>query len=94
MRRTRRYLVRGDVQGVGFRAFVARQARDLGLDGWVRNRNDGTVEVLVTGDDDALQQLHAAVTRGPRMSRVDGVNVSDESQDERTPPGFQVRPTV
>jgi len=93
MTRIRRYRVRGDVQGVGFRAFVARQAGNLGLDGWVRNRRDGTVEVLAKGDDEALEQLRAAVTRGPRMSRVDGVHVTDEGHDDGMQPGFQVRST-
>lgn len=94
MRRTRRYRVRGDVQGVGFRAFVMRQANALGLDGWVRNRYDGTVEVLACGDERSHEELRSALAAGPRMSRVDEVEVSDQGQDESPPAGFHLRPSV
>lgn len=72
---TRRYLVNGRVQGVGFRWFVEREARLLGLSGWVRNRSDGSVEVLAAGTRDQLRSLHEKLKQGPRAARVDDVQV-------------------
>ena len=91
MRSTRRYRVWGRVQGVGFRAFVWRTARDIGVDGWVRNRFDGTVEALVSAGSEAHERLLAALERGPRMSRVDRVDVTDEASGADVPRGFEVR---
>jgi acylphosphatase len=67
--------VLGDVQGVGFRWFVAREAAHLGLVGWVVNRSDGTVGVVAEGDPAALDDLLEALEVGPpaaRVSRVEG----------------------
>src|SRR5579885_545037 len=75
----RRYLVRGRVQGVGFRWFVEREAHILGIAGWVRNNHDGTVEVLAQGTRDQLAGLHSRLREGPRAARVDSVEVMDES---------------
>jgi acylphosphatase len=75
----RRYVVRGRVQGVGFRWFVEREANTLGIAGWVRNRPDGTVEVLAEGTREQLSNLHSRLRQGPRASRVDEVEV-DEAQ--------------
>ena len=69
----RRYIVRGRVQGVGFRWFVDHEARQLGLAGWVRNNYDGTVEVLAIGSEQQLAALAAKLRRGPRAARVDEV---------------------
>ena len=68
-------IVRGDVQGVGFRYFVERKARELGLTGWVRNNDDGTVELVAEGPRPDLEQLRQTVEAGPRMARVDRVDV-------------------
>lgn len=73
---TKRYIVRGRVQGVGFRWFVEREAGMLGLAGWVRNTDDGTVEVLATGSDEQHSQLIQKLKQGPRAARVDGVDES------------------
>jgi acylphosphatase len=73
----RRYLVRGRVQGVGFRWFVEREAHMLGIAGWVRNNHDGSVEVLAQGTRDQLLGLHSRLREGPRAARVDAVDVSD-----------------
>ncbi len=73
----RHYLVRGRVQGVGFRWFVHREAGALGLHGWVRNTDDGHVEVVATGEPVLLRALEDALHRGSRGSRVDRVIVHD-----------------
>ncbi|HVH62168.1 MAG TPA: acylphosphatase [Candidatus Dormibacteraeota bacterium] len=67
-------IVRGDVQGVGFRYFVQRRADQLGLRGWVRNNDDGTVEVVAEGRRPQLEELNRALKQGPRMARVDRVD--------------------
>jgi acylphosphatase len=67
------FLVQGRVQGVGFRWFVQREASELALRGWVRNTEDGHVEVVAAGDAADLNELRASLKRGPRGSRVDGV---------------------
>jgi len=68
-------VVRGAVQGVGFRDATARRARSLALTGWVRNRDDGAVEVHAEGAGEALEELEAFLGRGPRMAQVSGVAV-------------------
>jgi acylphosphatase len=73
----RRFLVRGRVQGVGFRWFVEREARILGLAGWVRNNADGAVEVLAQGTREQLSGLRTRLQQGPRAARVDDVDESD-----------------
>lgn len=70
----RRFIVRGRVQGVGFRWFVEREARTLSIAGWVRNNVDGTVEVLAMGSGEQLRALKARLQAGPRASRVDTVD--------------------
>jgi len=70
---TKRYIVRGRVQGVGFRWFVDHEARQLGLSGWVRNNIDGTVELLAMGAEQQLATLKRRLQQGPRAARVDEV---------------------
>jgi acylphosphatase len=65
------FLIQGRVQGVGFRWFVHREASELALSGWVRNTEDGDVEVVVTGAEADLAELRLSLKRGPRGSRVD-----------------------
>jgi acylphosphatase len=67
--------IRGRVQGVGFRAWVVRQSRRLGLDGWVANRNDGGVEILAEGPRADLETLLEALREGPPSSWVERVEV-------------------
>ena len=69
-----RFTVRGTVQGVGFRWFVVSRARPLELAGWVRNQDDGGVEVLASGPDAALAALHAALRAGPPGASVESVS--------------------
>jgi acylphosphatase len=73
---TRRYPVSGRVQGVGFRWFVEREAANLGVTGWVRNRDNGSVEVMATGTREQLAALYSSLCAGPRAARVDEVAVS------------------
>lgn len=72
-----RFLVRGRVQGVGFRAFVRRVARAEGLEGWVRNLPDGTVECVARGSVEALDRLRIQLRQGPIGSRVVGLEESE-----------------
>ena len=73
----RRYLVRGRVQGVGFRWFVEREAHILQIAGWVRNNPDSTVEVFAQGTREQLAGLHSRLREGPRAARIDEVEISD-----------------
>jgi acylphosphatase len=68
-------VVHGDVQGVGFRYFVVRRAKDAGLVGWVRNRSDGAVECLAEGPRPALERLLDQLRQGPRPAEVSEVDV-------------------
>jgi acylphosphatase len=90
--RTVRLRIEGRVQGVGYRVFVERNAGALGLDGWVRNRRDGGVEAVVSGDVAAIDEMIARCRVGPPASRVDRVEVL--ADDEVVAPGFVVKPTV
>jgi acylphosphatase len=67
------FLIRGRVQGVGFRWFVHREAAELGLRGWVRNTDAGEVEVVAAGDAETIAELRAELRKGSRGSRVDAV---------------------
>lgn len=73
----RRFIVRGRVQGVGFRWFVEREAHILGIVGWVRNNADSSVEILALGTRDQLAGLRSRLRAGPRASRVDEVEESE-----------------
>jgi acylphosphatase len=94
-RRVVRLLVTGRVQGVGFRAFVEDEANLLALDGWVRNRRDGTVEALAAGPADQVEALIAAARRGPPASRVETVSVENADAVELLDrKGFLTLPTA
>lgn len=82
--RTRRFLVSGRVQGVGFRYFVYREAQRLGVSGFVRNLGDGRVEVVATGAEGDLNRLEALLWRGPVMA-----NVTMVTAEETEPPANQ-----
>ena len=90
---TRRYVVAGVVQGVGFRWYVARHARGLGLAGYARNLADGRVEVVATGSDAAaLARLEELLRAGPDHARVDSVEAQDQADDPQIPSrSFDIR---
>lgn len=69
-------VIHGEVQGVGFRYFLMRRGRDLGLLGWVRNNDDGTVELVAEGERPALELLERAAESGPSLSRVERVDAA------------------
>ncbi len=83
-------LVRGIVQGVGYRYFTIKHAGSLGVDGWVRNTHDGKVEAVAEGEEDILHQLLSAMREGPWSGRVDSLDVDwDDFRGEFR--GFGVR---
>jgi acylphosphatase len=86
-----RVVIRGRVQGVGYRAWLAKQAGRRGLDGWVRNRRDGTVEAVLAGPAPELDEALAEIGRGPALARVDAVETEAAEDPGR---GFSVRPTA
>jgi acylphosphatase len=90
----RKYLVSGQVQGVGYRYFAVRVARELGLKGWVRNLSDGRVEAYAAGPAKLLEDFEARLRQGPPAGEVRGVEVEDvpdhKSVDARIE-GFDIR---
>ena len=87
---TARYIVSGQVQGVGFRWFVLREAARLDLAGTVRNLPDGTVEVVAQGPAPGLAQLESALRHGPPTARVQSVDKTDLQQQIELPKPFDV----
>ena len=90
---TRTVTVRGRVQGVGYRAWVMREATARGLAGFVRNRRDGSVEALFTGAPTVVEDMIAACRRGPAGARVDAVETSAAAQPA-SDASFHVMPTL
>jgi acylphosphatase len=93
----RHLMIRGRVQGVGYRAFVEDVALDHGLAGWVRNQRNGAVEAVFAGSPAAVAQVAAVCRRGPPGARVDSVEEREATQDELALSGgarFAVLPTI
>lgn len=82
-------VIRGRVQGVYFRASSVREARRLGLTGWVKNRNDGAVELVAEGEEDQVKDFLAWAQRGPSTGRVDKVETRWRSYTGEFP-GFSI----
>ena len=89
---TLRLRIEGFVQAVGYRIFVIDEARRLGLDGWVRNRSDGTVEALASGNTKTVEAFVAICMRGPPGARVKNVDL--HQAEAPTEGGFHRRPSV
>jgi acylphosphatase len=87
----RRFVLKGRVQGVGFRFFTKLAALVEGLHGWVENRDDGAVEVEVEGDRDGVERFEAKLRVGPPGARVDHVWVDEDVPSGRAS-GFTIRP--
>jgi acylphosphatase len=94
----RQVTITGRVQGVGYRAWVARQARAHRLEGWVRNRRDGSVEALFAGPADVVSEMVTRCRRGPASARVAAVQDEPANSDalnlRRPGEGFSVLPTI
>jgi acylphosphatase len=94
----RQVTIRGRVQGVGYRYWVEQQARARGLEGWVRNRRDGSVEALFAGPPDVVSGVIALYRRGPTAARVDAVEEEPANADalrlRRPGERFSVLPTI
>ena len=88
-KQARLYRVRGRVQGVGFRYFVEHSANGLGLTGWVRNLDDGDVEVYAAGNANQLSELAGLLRKGPRWAEVRAVEESEAPLEQHH--GFFVR---
>jgi acylphosphatase len=90
--------IQGRVQGVGFRYFVERKAIERGLDGWVRNREDGSVEAVFAGAAARVGEMLELCRNGPRGARVDHLDIREEEAagliPSSRPAGFYVMPTV
>lgn len=84
--------ISGRVQGVGYRAWTSGIAKKLGLDGWVRNRKDGTVEALFKGPHNKVQEMLRLCHKGPPTAKVDAVNVENALGIVES--GFRQLPTV
>ena len=85
----RRLIVQGDVQGVNFRAETRRRAEAEGVAGWVRNRDDGTVEAVFEGDEAAVGRMVDFCREGPRAAGVEDLDLLDEEEEGLS--GFEVR---
>ena len=97
-RAIRRVTIRGRVQGVGFRAWTEHEARRRAVEGWARNRRDGSVEALFAGPAETVADMIEACRRGPPMSRVDALETHDASLNDlgqrRSGEAFSLLPTV
>lgn len=87
-----RVVIEGRVQGVGYRAWVNREAQARGLKGWVRNRADGSVEAVFSGDEAAVRHMIEICRRGPMAAKVRVLTESRTPEEQW--PGFEIRATI
>lgn len=87
-----RMIIRGRVQGVFFRMETRQAARQIGVNGWVRNRRDGSVEAVIAGEAEKVEAMLAWCRKGPALARVDDVGVY-EIDDQENVADFIIRPT-
>ena len=87
-----RLRIKGSVQGVGYRDWAIGEAKARGLDGWIRNRSDGSVEMLIAGPDAKVEDMLKAATQGPEAAQVTQLDIHKET--ELPEPGFARRTTM
>jgi acylphosphatase len=87
-----RIRIEGRVQGVAFRDWMQSQAQSLGLAGWVRNRRDGSIEAVISGDPDLVEDMLARCRQGPPAARV--TNLAVLAEEDETFAAFEIRPTA
>ena len=93
-RKTVRLKIFGQVQGVFYRAWTVGEAAKRGLDGWVRNRSDGSVEAVISGPPAKVDELVAACRIGPPRAQVNRIDVGEVDESEARGPGFRQVPTL
>ncbi len=91
---TKRLQIHGRVQGVSYRYWTQTTAHTLGLSGWVRNRSDGSVEAMVSGPEDAVENLIKACGQGSPFAKVSRVDVEDADTSDEWFDGFEIKPSV
>ena len=89
---TFRLRITGSVQGVGYRLWASEEAKRRNLSGWVRNRSDGSVELLISGPDRAVQDMLGACTQGPESAVVTNIDIHNEK--DAPPDGFARKPSL
>ncbi len=87
-----RVVIKGRVQGVWYRAWTSEEASDLGLNGWVRNRRDGSVEAVFSGPSDDIDRMLELCRDGPPLAKVTAVTWTDDTSSVE--PGFRQLPTA
>lgn len=87
-----RLRIKGRVQGVGYREWAIEEATARGLSGWIRNRSDGSVEMLIAGPDETIKDMLGACTQGPPAAQVHNIDIHNET--EPPPAGFARKPTL
>ncbi len=85
----KRLVIKGQVHGVGYRAWMVHKAMELGVSGWVRNRPDGAVEALIAGDTASVEELSRLCRRGPRLAEVSSID-EDLAEPPEEPGFYQV----
>ena len=87
-----RLRIKGRVQGVGYREWAMAEALSRGLDGWIRNRSDGSVEMMIAGPDETIKEMLGACTQGPPEAQVANIDIKNET--EPPPAGFSRKSTL
>ncbi|KAK1313264.1 hypothetical protein QJS10_CPA06g02207 [Acorus calamus] len=92
--KTVKAVIKGRVQGVFYRDWTIENARQIGINGWVRNRRDGSVEALFSGDPSSLSEMEQRCRRGPSDALVTSVHVFPSDEQDVPPQGFYCKPTL
>ena len=81
-KKAKRYIIRGKVQGVGFRYFTKSKGQELGVTGWVKNEKDGAVQCAILGDENQHKKFYEILNCGPSLSQVDSVEICECTSSE------------